>query len=173
MKIIIGFLLAGILLVLLFMAYMQFSGSNNIAVVATPQATILPTPQATQKALVNNPSGNVNVKLCYPSEMIPAGTIEIKNIVSKEVTTNQYLGSDKQPSNIVKVTLPQGQYIMRFKVGENMYGYSTDVCPTGIEATCAQAKPRINKTVTITANQDSEQVNLCDFYYSPQTQPSF
>lgn len=118
------------------------------------------------------PTGIITGKLCYPSQFLPAGSIEAKSTLNATIVSVLYEGSQGGASNTYEIAVPAGTYILRYQAGE-LSGYHTDVCPTGLETSCAAENQRVHKEVLITANKTITGVDLCDFYYSDATDPGF
>jgi len=162
-----------------------------------PVLTVLPTPTAvvtasTQPSLTGTPTagiatptpattanlkGTINGKLCYPSSFLPKGALEAKNTSTNAVYTQVYPGSQNGGKTNYSFELPAATYILRYKaqasVDTTIYGYHTEVCPTGVEPSCAADNARVNIKVTVKAGETVNNVDLCDFYYDQNTPPSF
>lgn len=152
--------------------------------ISTISPTILPTIESTPKPSMDKPveittekKGKISLKLCYPSSTIPKGTIQAKNTQTNKITEKEYKGIEEEKSQNVSFDLIPGSYILRYAVNgpeENMlYGYSTDVCSTGIETSCAAINKRKNNTFTIKENENLKDVSICDYYYNKDTEPKF
>lgn len=118
-------------------------------------------------------TGIITGRLCYPSSFLPEGIIEAKEIGSGTIASIYYEGSEKGGSNEYSLPVPQGKYILRYKIGEEMAGYHTDVCKTGMETTCASENSRKHIEVSVSKNQTVSGIDLCDFYYSQDNNPGF
>jgi hypothetical protein len=135
----------------------------------SPSPSATPTPQNLVKA-----EGTVSADLCYPSESLPAGRIEAKNLESGELF---YEKVDGTKTNI-KMKLIPGKYYLRYEAHPAgvepktvLYGYH-DGC-TGSEPICLNNKvQRASIPVEVTANNTVGNVKLCDFYYG-EIEPKF
>jgi hypothetical protein len=116
--------------------------------------------------------GTITGKLCYPSEGLPEGTIEAKNLESNTSFEVAYPGSSKGGKSNYEVVVLPGEYILRYKT-VNADGYHTDVCPTGLETSCNAENPREHLTAKVINNSIVNNVDLCDFYYGTSTKPEF
>ena len=158
------------------------SQTQNSSLVAAP--TMSPTPKAVVASPIASPlasavptgsgvaTGIISGKLCYPSQFLPEGAIEAKSTVNNTVVSESYAGTEGGAGNTYELAVPAGTYILRYKAGE-LYGYHTDVCPTGIEPSCAAANARENIKVEVAAKSTVTGIDLCDFYYSEETNPGF
>lgn len=174
---IVGFLvIAGVIFVLLRTDF----GKNLLQNNNTPEEANLPLELSPNyEPLTESPIekvgvlvGTVSGKLCYPSEFLPAGTIEAKEINTQTVETMAYAGSEGNVENMYTMALSPGTYVMRYNTGFAS-GYHTHTCPTGIEASCNAANQREHIQVRVEAGEVITGVDLCDFYYTPQTDPGF
>ena len=118
------------------------------------------------KTDLNKEKSSISGRLCYPSEYIPAGKIQAKNIQNQEII--DFPTQVNQTS--YEISLAEGEYILRFLTDKQISGYYTNECPTGAEVTC-EVEPRTLKVIKITAKQVIKDISLCDFYY--QTEPEF
>ena len=155
---------------------MKDTASNVIV----PNVVITIPPQQNQEEItpgvtnVTNDNGTVSGRLCYPSEMIPPGSIEAKRTTDNKIFTQEYKGSQNGGGNTYSFSLEPGIYNMRFAPqGSSLYGYHTTVCLTGLETTCGDTNPRQLVPATVLANQSVVAYDLCDFYYQPQNAPVF
>lgn len=146
------------------------SPSPIAQVTATPLLTASPSATASGDGVA---TGTVSGKLCYPSQFLPEGTIEAKSLVDQTVVSEVYPGSQNGGKNTYTLAVPQGIYILRYKVSDTLSGYHTDVCPTGLETTCAQVNPRKLLQVPVAAGETVTGIDLCDFYYAPGNAPEF
>lgn len=154
----------------------QKSDTNQtpqITASASPTNTAVSTPQSEQMTV----AGTVTGKLCYPSQFLPEGTIEAKNISTNESFTQKYVGSQKGGASTYTLDLEEGTYIFRYRAEvtpDTPYdGFHTKTCPTGIETTCAQANKREHIQVVVKAGENVNGVDLCDFYYDTKNPPTF
>jgi len=116
--------------------------------------------------------GTITGKLCYPSEALPEGTVEAKEIKSNKVYTLDYLGSNKGGKNTYQLSVLPGEYKLRY-VTPNSEGYHTDVCPTGMETSCKADNKREHITAKVEKGSSVTDIDLCDFYYGTNTKPEF
>lgn len=133
----------------------------------------LPSPTSSPVATGSAVMGTVSGKLCYPSEMLPKGTIEAKNTISGEIVILDYPGSEVTSSNTYEVGLELGTYYLRYKVSDSLIGYHTETCKTGLETSCNSANPRVLIPATVETGKTVPNYDLCDFYYSDSTKPVF
>jgi|GEM_PF-1398488 len=135
----------------------------------TPGATT--TPQSGQ--------GTIQGKLCYPSQFLPKGTIEAKNVATKTISTQDYPGSQNGGLSSYSFSLPTGTYILRYRAqvnanSQDFYdGYHTKTCSTGTETSCAATNARIHIELAVKSGEVVKGVDLCDFYYGEQSEPAF
>ncbi|HSW87801.1 MAG TPA: hypothetical protein VLG12_01420 [Candidatus Saccharimonadales bacterium] len=137
----------------------------------TTAITVSPTSTATM-------TGTATGRLCYPSSLIPKGTITAKNITTNELVTQDYPGTDNGGSSTYTLILKPGTYHMKYtpQAYSSVIGFYTDysTCvnnPSG--SNCSGQKTRPLLPVTIEAGKTVQDVNLCDFYYSPDSPPTF
>lgn len=153
-------------------------------VTATASAAIMPTPivavTATASGTPSATEGKTVGKLCYPSQFLPAGAIEAKDTTTKVVTSQNYAGTNGGATSSYSLSLPVGKYILRYKAIPDpntpqnaLYGYHTDVCPTGLETTCTATNKRKHIEVEVKAGLTVAGVDLCDFYYDKSFDPGF
>ncbi|MBI4039860.1 hypothetical protein HY389_00710, partial [Candidatus Daviesbacteria bacterium] len=117
--------------------------------------------------------GIVSGKLCYPSEVVPKGTVEAKRLSDEKVFSLNHGGSSDAAGPNYTFKLDQGDYYLRYKVAEKLIGYSTTVCPTGQEESCGDTKPRILTKVEVKLGETVSGYNLCDYYYKDSNAPKF
>lgn len=117
--------------------------------------------------------GTITGKLCYPSEVIPEGTIEAKRLSDGKIFILDYGGSKSGESNIYEFPLENGDYNLRYNVDDKIYGYSTTVCPTGKEETCADTKMRLLRKAEVKTGEKISDYDLCDYYYKDSNAPKF
>jgi len=140
-----------------------------------PTASAAPTATSPGSAGIN---GTITGKLCYPSEFLPAGAIEAKNITSNAIVSEEYFGTGGGEGATYSIGVLTGTYILRYKAmpdpnGEPLYGYHTTTCPTGLETTCAAENARERIEVAVMAGETVENIDLCDFYYNSSNPPEF
>jgi hypothetical protein len=83
-----------------------------------------------------------------------------------------YPGSSKGGKSTYELKVVPGEYILRYKTNE-MEGYHTDVCPTGMETSCNAENQRKHIYVNVKNAETIKDVDLCDFYYNTNTKPEF
>lgn len=180
-KFILGFIVALILASLLFGAFMYGQNQSKIqeatpttGSVAVPTNAYVPTVPSSPNDTEGVATGTIMGKLCYPSEMIPAGQIEAKRVGDNMVFVQNYAGSQQGGGNTYSFPLEPGTYNVRYAPqGSSLYGYHTTVCLTGLETTCGDTNPRQMVPATIVGGQTVVGFDLCDFYYQPQNAPVF
>ncbi|HEY5601046.1 MAG TPA: hypothetical protein VIK81_03060 [Patescibacteria group bacterium] len=118
-------------------------------------------------------TGTVSGKLAYPSEVLPEGLIEAKRISDGKIFTLKYPGSTNGGGQTYSFELEAGEYYLRYKVAENLIGYSTADCPTGNETTCGSTEKRILTKAFIEPDGTVSNYNLADFYYTDANKPDF
>lgn len=123
--------------------------------------------------VVQSQTGTVTGKLCYPSEVLPKGKIEAKRMSDGKIFIQDYKGSLAQKPEPYAFELEEGDYYLRYNVAENLIGYSTTVCPTGNEKTCADTKQRILVKASVLADETISNYDLCDYYYKDSNAPKF
>ncbi len=117
--------------------------------------------------------GTITGKLCYPSEVLPKGRIEAKRISDGYIQWQEYPGSLNGGKAFYLFQLEENEYYIRYKVSDNLIGYSTTVCPTGKETSCGDTNQRILTKAMIKAGQTVSNYDLCDFYYNEKNTPKF
>lgn len=179
---IIAFLI--MLLFIFGLAAAYFFGQSRIANITPPlspipvvteSATMTPSESevATPTQEPTTQKGMVSGRLCYPSEMLPKGTIDAKNITSGEIITQDYPGSDAGGKSTYSFELKPGNYYLRYKISTDLIGYHTETCKTGNETSCKPENPRVLIAATIEEGKTVANYDLCDFYYNDSTKPSF
>ncbi len=138
--------------------------------VPSESPTVLPseTPSPTKSS-----TGTVTGKLCYPAEVLPKGKIEAKNTTSGEIVTQEYAGSQAGGKSSYSFDLKPGTYYLRYNAESGSIGYHSETCKTGVETTCTDTNPRVLIAATVETGKTIEAYDLCDFYYSDSTKPSF
>lgn len=119
------------------------------------------------------PTGTVSGKVCYPSEVIPKGKLQVKRLLDGKITEENYPGSIKGVEPTYSFQLEPGDYYIRYNVDGKLFGYSTTVCPTGNETTCADTKERVPVIAVIKDGQELKNYDLCDYYYKDSNTPKF
>lgn len=169
-----------------FLAKTQLSG-QPVAQMPTPipvvkkNVTPLPsTPIASPTATITGTEavGSVSGTLCYPSSGVPAGTIYAKNLTTGKEMTQAYKGTAAGESTAYTMSLPVGMYHMKFVPTQNSttIGYYTEysTCVNSpSEPNCTGTKTRAILPVTVTADQVTPKINLCDYYYPAATPPQY
>ncbi|MDP3973761.1 MAG: hypothetical protein Q8P92_02925 [Candidatus Daviesbacteria bacterium] len=123
--------------------------------------------------VTQNQTGTVTGKLCYPSEVLPEGKIEAKRLSDGKIFVQNYKGSLTPKPEPYAFELEEGNYYIRYKVTEDLIGYSTTVCPTGIEESCGDKNPRILRKAEVKTNETVSGYDLCDYYYNDSNAPKF
>lgn len=123
--------------------------------------------------VVQNLTGTVTGKLCYPSEVLPEGKIEAKRLSDGEIFVQDYKGSLARKPEPYAFELEEGDYYLRYYVAENLIGYSTTVCPTGMEESCGDKNPRILRKAQIKKDRIISDYDLCDYYFKDSNAPKF
>lgn len=119
------------------------------------------------------PTGTVSGKICYPSEVIPKGKLEVKRLLDDYIISEDYPGSVIGVKPTYSFQLEPGDYYVRYNVDGKLFGYSTTVCPTGSETTCADTKKRVPVMAVVKDDQELKNYDLCDYYYKDSNAPKF
>lgn len=119
------------------------------------------------------PTGTISGKVCYPSESLPKGKLQVKRLLDGKITEENYPGSIKGVAPTYSFQLEPGDYYIRYNVDNKLFGYSTTVCPTGNETTCADTKKRIPVMAVVKDGQELKNYDLCDYYYKDSNAPKF
>lgn len=127
----------------------------------------------TEKGSPREPTGIVSGKICYPSEVIPKGKLQVKRLMDGKITEENYPGSVQGVEPTYSFQLEPGDYYIRYNVEGKIFGYSTTVCRTGNESTCADTKRRIPVMAVIKDGQELKNYDLCDYYYKDSNAPKF
>lgn len=183
-KVAIGILIGVLVAIAIFASYLYGKGSLSLSGTPSPtpspisQATSTPAPTQTPSPVSSSsPSdaetGTATGKLCFPSQGIPAGKIEAKRLSDKKVFSQSYPGTQNGGGTTYDFELEKGVYNLRLFIDEKLSGYHTITCPTGLETSCAADNAREHINVEIVPGETVEKVDLCDFYYSDKTKPSF
>jgi hypothetical protein len=124
------------------------------AVAETQQAQ--PVESAATENIFN--TGDVEVGLCFPSEMIPPMTVYLENVTTQEVTFVPTI--ENQPPMTIPV--PEGTYVAYAWLSDFVYGgsYSQSV-PCGLSVSCTDHSLIEFQVV---ANQTTPGVEICDWY---------
>ncbi|MBI2019042.1 hypothetical protein HYS95_00040 [Candidatus Daviesbacteria bacterium] len=118
-------------------------------------------------------TGTILGKLCYPSEVLPKGVIEAKRLSDGKIFTQDYPGNQNGGKSSYAFELKEGDYYIRYNVDNKLFGYSTTVCPTGNEKTCADTKQRVPVMAVVKDGQTLKNYDLCDYYYNDSNTPKF
>lgn len=119
------------------------------------------------------PTGTVSGKICYPSEVIPKGKLEVKRLLDGKITQEDYPGSITGVKPTYSFQLNPGDYYIRYNVDDKLFGYSTTVCPTGNETTCGDTKQRVPVMAVVKDGMELKNYDLCDYYYKNSNAPKF
>ena len=161
-------------------AYFYGKSTNNVPSYASPSpAQNLTSPTTLPSASPITQKGTVTGTLCYPASILPPGKIVAKNIQTGELTSKDYAGSQAGASSTYSIELPVGSYNLKFdaKMGTSTLSgfytnYSTCVKdPSGTNCTGQKTRPLL--TADVKAGAITSDVNLCDFYYPPDSPPNF
>ncbi|OGC39052.1 hypothetical protein A3K42_01070 [candidate division WWE3 bacterium RBG_13_37_7] len=142
------------------------------------KATPTPTASTENTSPATVQEGFINGKLCYPSDFLPKGSIVAKNVLTEALYTQNYIGSSQGGANTYTFKLPEGQYYLKYVAKPNpnsektISGYYTEQCSTGSDKDCNKEE-RTNKVVAVKSNEATSGVNLCDFYYTQNSEPTF
>jgi hypothetical protein len=131
----------------------------------TPTITATPLPTDTLTPTPTPPANNVTGQICYPGGDIPAMTVyfeqaDSENIVEMPVAAGQ---------SSYEINLPPGTYIA--------YAWTTDygrgglysrAVTCGLKSTCKDHAPQ---TFSVDANEQSTQIDLCDWQAGPFSVP--
>src|SRR5437899_1808215 len=86
--------------------------------VITKQIQTTPTTPSTTISLTSTPSismtGTVTGTLCYPSSLVPKGTITAKNVTTSEIITQDYPGTPSGAGTTYTLSLKPGTYHMKY-----------------------------------------------------------
>lgn len=127
----------------------------------------------TEKESSKVPTGIVSGKICYPSEVIPKGKLEVKRLLDGKITQEDYPGSIKGVEPTYSFQLNPGDYYIRYNVDGKIFGYSTTACPRGNETTCADTKQRVPVMAVVKTDQELKNYDLCDYYFKDSNAPKF
>lgn len=138
----------------------------------TIPTTVPSTSPTTQK-------GTITGTLCYPASILPPGKVVAKNIQTGELTSKDYAGSQAGASSTYSIELPVGSYNLKYDAqsGTSTFsGFYTDYSscvknPSGNQCTGQKTRPLL--TADVKAGAITADVNLCDFYYPPDSPPKF
>jgi hypothetical protein len=148
---------------------------TSTQIIVTPPISITLSPTSTPSIAM---TGTVTGTLCYPSSLVPKGTITAKNITTSEIITQDYPGTPSGAGTTYTLSLKPGTYHMKYAPQDyaTVIGYYTDYssCVGNPEnANCTGQKTRPLLPVVITAGNTTNNVNLCDYYYPPESPPVF
>lgn len=138
----------------------------TVAPVESPAATVSGSPVASPSASVQ---GTVSGKLCYPSEVAPAGDIIAKDTTSGKSYTQAFAGTAAGGTLTYTFPLVPGTYHLKYQTAPAMAGYYTACAKDPTSTVCAQDTNHVNLSVTVAADKTVTGVDLCDFYWN-QTQ---
>lgn len=144
----------------------------------TLSAVLTPTPDLLASPTAMVTLGTVQGKLCYPSSFLPEGTIEARNTTSGDTFTQEYPGSEAGGKETYTFELKPGTYYLRYNTKldssqPDFAGYHSRTCPTGKETTCNAESPRVLIPANVKIGETISGYDLCDFYYSDDSEPSF
>jgi hypothetical protein len=171
-------LILAIIGVLGYFTFKYFQLSKPIVQINTP----LPTPsQTTTPSEAPTPSsqGTVTGKLCYPSDFLPPGEIVAKDIQNSKTYTQNYPGSTVGGVLTYSFVLPVGTYPLKYQAHPDtnqpntfLTGYYDECAKTQSNAMCMADSNHTNLPVISTVNQETQNIDLCDFYASQSQQDS-
>lgn len=159
-----------------FLGLLSFGGAKSptpteasmpiVPVLGTPIATVSGSPVASPSA---STQGTVTGKLCYPSEMAPAGDIIAKDTTSGKTYTQAFAGTAAGGTLAYTFPLVPGTYHLKYQTSPTMAGYFTACAKDPTSTVCAEDSNHVNLDVVVTAEKTTANVDLCDFYWN-QTQ---
>lgn len=127
----------------------------------------------------DNALGMVTGKLCYPSDFLPKGQIIAKNLASNEISVQEYPGSSNGGSLTYVMQLKPGSYHIKYEISKEFAGYYTSYssCVNNPDAEsksyCIGQQTRPASIAEVKADDMLGNINLCDFYYPPDSPPQF
>lgn len=130
-------------------------------------------PEQQQQQTSKDITGTVSGKICYPSEVIPKGKLEVKRLLDDYIIYEDYPGSVNGVKPTYSFQLEPGDYYIRYNVDDKLFGYSTTVCPTGNETTCADTNKRVPVMAVVKTSMELKNYDLCDYYYNSSNAPKF
>lgn len=146
-------------------------------ITTTPSTSVTPVASPTA-SITTTQTGTVSGTLCYPSSMIPAGTLTAKSTTTSKEFTKSYAGSQAGAGTTYSMDLTPDSYHLKFTPTQysTVIGYYTDYSscvgnPSG--ADCSGEKTRPLLSATVTADATVKDVNLCDYYYPQASPPQF
>lgn len=123
--------------------------------------------------------GSVTGKLCFPASVLPKGKIIAKNIVTNDLISQDYPGSDAGGGLVYSLSLPVGSYNLKYDATTSsgtLSGYYTSYSTcvgNQTSADCSGQKTRPLLTADVKDGGTVNNVNLCDFYYPADNPPKF
>lgn len=149
--------------------YYSKTSPDFVTPTATPAATV------NQTGTPETQTGVVSGKLCYPSSFLPPGEVVAKNLDTDKTYAQDYPGSFAGGGSTYIFNLPEGVYHLRYQAHASsdtpdvfVSGYYTECAKTMHTNECTPDSGHININVDLKANEKVENVDLCDFYYSPE-----
>lgn len=133
--------------------------------VSIPVATASGSPLASTSGQTQ---GTVTGKLCYPSEVAPAGSIVAKDN-SGQSFTQAFAGTQAGAALSYSFALAPGTYHLKYETSPTMAGYYTACAKNPTNDVCALDSNHVNLDVVVSAGKTVSDVDLCDFYWN-QTQ---
>lgn len=119
------------------------------------------------------PTGIVSGKICYPSDVVPKGKLEVKRLLDDYIIYEDYPGSIPGVKPTYSFQLEPGDYYIRYSVEGKIFGYSTTVCQRGNETTCADTGQRVSVMAVVKDDMEVKNYDLCDYYYKSSNAPKF
>ena len=139
----------------------EIDETNNDKVMESPTDELIPSdkPQIIGPPISKN-TGNVEGKLCYPSEFIPAMDIYVQNTLTQNF---DHIATQENQSTYALEGLQPGNYIAyayRQDSAELGGGYTYAV-PCGLTVSCTNHE--LIK-FEVTADETTSEVDICDWY---------
>lgn len=140
-----------------------------------PAIIISPTINTPTEMVADIPisKGTVMGKICFPSSFVPEGYILAKN-VNTNVIEKIYFEGVPPLTQEYSLSLNEGKYVFAYaqKEGEAEGFYSSCALITNA-SDCGTPKSHELIEIDIRANDTVSNIDLCDYYYSPEEKPVF
>jgi len=170
-----------IALMLLLIAIGLVYAGTKINKKQTPPLSPSPIPTLVPSPIVENvkkTTGTITGRLCYPSDFLPPGDIVAKNILTKELIRQEYIGTTRGGATTYLLELSPGKYYLRYEAHASLKkpeiftsGYYT-FCSVHLDQ-CAGDQNHDLLEVEIKPGETLSKIDLCDFYYGPNNEPEF
>lgn len=163
----------------------QFAGLTSIGVITLKTQTLDSDAQLdflniVDRIIINgarSQSGEsmVTGKVCYPSEIVPAGKIVAKNIETQAIITKNNL----QGYQSFTLALDPGTYVFAYLMNgqnpseESYDGFYTPCAKTMNYTDCDETSEHQLIQVKVLPGQVQDGVALCDWYWQPENKPLF